>query len=185
MRDLARAIGQLRSIFEQLQLTYAVMGGIAVRAYGIPRATYDVDFTVAIPRARLGEFYTCAEQAGYTVPEAYRTGWVEQVSGMPLVKLRTYLEGRGVDVDLFLAESAFQTELLARRRQETVDGEQLWLISPEDLILLKLVAFRPRDQADIGDVLFTQGRLDEAYLRRWAAPLGVAERLDQVLSAPQ
>jgi arylsulfatase A-like enzyme len=37
------------------------MGGIAVRAYGIPRPTYDLDFTLALPRERLHELYLSAE----------------------------------------------------------------------------------------------------------------------------
>jgi hypothetical protein len=50
------------------------------------------------------------------------------------------------------------------------------------LILLKLIAHRPRDLADIGDVLFMQGQLDEPYMRRWAAVLGVATGLEDALA---
>ena len=42
--------------------------------------------------------------------------------------------------DLFLAECEFQKELLARRRQAKIDGGVVWMVSPEDLILLKLLA---------------------------------------------
>jgi hypothetical protein len=35
----------------------------------------------------------------------------------------------------------------------------------------------------VQDVLFTQGDLDEAYMRRWAKELGVAEKLEEVLAA--
>jgi hypothetical protein len=56
------------------------------------------------------------------------------------------------------------------------------LVSAEDLILFKLVAARPRDLLDVQDVLFTQGELDEPYLRRWAGPLGVEAKLDEVLA---
>jgi hypothetical protein len=101
---------------------------------------------------------------------------------MPLVKARLYLEGRGIDVDLFLAESRFQRQLLLHRRQEQLDDAPIWLVSPEDLILLKLLAGRPRDHADIGDILFTQGKLDEVYLRLWAKELGVITKLEQALT---
>jgi hypothetical protein len=95
--------------------------------------------------------------------------------------LKVYAEGQSIDVDLFLGESPYQAELLARRRKEAVDGLSVWFVSPEDLVLLKLLANRPRDLADIGDVLFTQGELDVPYMRRWGAELGVGARLDQVL----
>src|SRR5206468_3706475 len=104
------------------------------------------------------------------------------VAGMPLVKFRLFLEGRGVDIDLFLAESRFQQELLVRRRQVNLDGVSVWLISPEDLVLLKLLAGRPRDIADIGDILFTLGQLDEIYMRLWARQLGVLDALEKILA---
>jgi hypothetical protein len=182
MNDLRRALGDIVSLFERMNLSYAVMGGIAVRVYGIPRPTYDIDFTLAVPRERLPELYAAIGRAGYTVPEEYAGGWVDQVAGMPLVKFRLYLQGRGVDIDLFLAESAFQEQLLARRRRETLDGLSVWLVSPEDLVLLKLLAARPRDLADISDVLFTQGHLDESYLRAWADRLGTREKLEAILA---
>jgi hypothetical protein len=37
--------------------------------------------------------------------------------------------------------------------------------------------------ADVGDVLFMQGQLDESYLRRWAAILGVATGLEEALAS--
>ncbi|MDA1049666.1 MAG: hypothetical protein O3C40_04180 [Planctomycetota bacterium] len=182
MKEVVETLRDIAGIFERLELPYAVIGGIAVRAYGIPRPTYDVDFTVAVLRERLAEVYSAIEDEGYTIPESYQLGWVDSVAGMPLVKFRFYIKDRGVDADIFLAETAFQKKLLTRRRLvETPDGN-CWLASAEDLILLKLLASRPRDLVDVQDVLFTQGQLDEDYMRTWAAELGVEDRLRDAIS---
>jgi len=181
MSDLSQAFWHLAEVLEGLGVEYAVMGGIAVRVYGIPRPTYDIDFTAAVPRDRLPELFRLVEKLGYTEPEVSAQGWVDQVAGMPVVKLRLDLAEHGVDVDIFLAESAFQRSLLARRRRERIGDSSVWIVAPEDLILLKLLAYRPRDLADIADVLFTQGQLDEPYMRRWAAQIGVLDRLEQLL----
>jgi len=58
----------------------------------------------------------------------------------------------------------------------------VWLVSPRGPRSLKLLAGRPRDIADVGDILFTQGQLDEAYLRLWARQLGVLDPLEKILS---
>jgi len=50
------------------------------------------------------------------------------------------------------------------------------------LILLKLIADRPRDWIDIADVLFVQGSIDETYLEHWANRLGVRDRLQRALA---
>ena len=182
MNGLSRAVQDLAQLFEHLGVPYALMGGLAVRVYGIPRPTYDVDFTVAAERSRLAEFYEGVRALGYTLPEHYASGRVDRVAGMPVVKVRLYLEDRGIDVDLFLAESAYQKDVLARRVRHEFEGRSICFVTPEDLILLKLVANRPRDILDVRDVIFTQGQLDEAYLRRWAKPLGVLEDLEHALA---
>ena len=71
---------------------------------------------------------------------------------------------------------------MRRRRSHDLDGQRIWFVSPEDLILLKVVAARPRDLGDIEDVLLAQSTIDEAYMRRWAKELGVAEKLEEVLA---
>ena len=182
MSDLSRALKDVTDLFDRMGTPYAVMGGISVRVYGIPRPTYDVDFTAAIPREQLPEFYDEIRSLGYTVPQQYESGWVDEVAGMPLVKVRLYLEQRGVDIDIFLAESDFQKQLIARRQRHQLDDQPIYFVSPEDLILLKLLAGRPRDIADIGDVLFTQGQLDEPYMLHLAEQLGIKQALERMLA---
>lgn len=182
MTNLAQALRDFVTLFESIGTPYAVMGGIAVRVYGIPRPTHDIDFTLAIDRSRLPELYRALQKLGYTVAEEYLRGSVDEGAGMPLVKARLYLENRAIDIDVFLSESRFQEQVLSRRRREQIEDTTVWLVSPEDLILLKLLAHRPRDIANIGDILFTQGQLDEEYMRSWAKELGVLEKLDKVLA---
>jgi hypothetical protein len=78
MSPLTQSLVELTRLFDHLGLTYALMGGLAVRVYGMPRATYDIDFTLAIRREDLGGLYRAVEDLGYTVPEAYATGWVDE-----------------------------------------------------------------------------------------------------------
>jgi hypothetical protein len=100
---------------------------------------------------------------------------------MPLVKLRSSIRGNAVDVDLFLAETPFQQEIVKRRKQvETLDGT-IWIASPEDVVLLKLIANRNRDKSEIQDVLFTQGELDRDYLLQWSEHLKIRDRLEVAL----
>ncbi|XZE20380.1 DUF6036 family nucleotidyltransferase [Pirellulaceae bacterium SH449] len=170
---------------ERFSFDYAIMGGIAVRVHGIPRPTYDVDFEVAMTDAQLEVFLDNAETLGYEVPAIYRTGWRDEIGSMPLVKLKTYLAaGKSVDVDIFLEETEFQRSIMSRRQLVEFEGRNLWFVTPEDLVLLKLIAFRPRDLGDISDIIFVQGELDEKYMRHWASKLGIEERLTSTLNQP-
>jgi hypothetical protein len=182
MKDLTGTLDLLVAQLERMSVESVLMGGLAVRAYAIPRATEDIDFTLAIDRGRLPELYDALEKQNYSIPEPYRSGWLDQVKRMHLVKLKRYVGNHSIDVDLFLAESAYQEEVLARRRMAEVEGRRLWIASPEDLVLLKLVSGRPRDWIDVSDVFFTQGELDVPYMRRWAFELGIESELDRALA---
>lgn len=181
MTGLEDAARELVGLLDKLGVPYAIMGGLAVRIYALPRPTFDVDFTVAIKRESLAGLYDEAEQLGFSIPAAQRSGWVDQVHGLPLVKLQLNLSDRIIDLDVFLAETPFQRQLLQRRQRHQAAGWAGWFVTPEDLVLLKLLADRPKDHADIADVLFVQGALDETYLRNWAVRLGVSDPLEKVL----
>lgn len=182
MKTLEEVLFDMVDLCTADRLDYAVMGGIAVRIHGIPRPTYDVDVTIAASSAELNALFEGLEARGYTVPQVYRAGWQDRVADMPIVKVRCFLEeGFGIDVDLFLAETEFQKALLQRTVDAEYQGRSIKVVSPEDLILLKLLASRPRDLGDIQDILFTQGSLDITYMRQWAQRLGIADALEKAL----
>ncbi|MEX2142680.1 MAG: nucleotidyl transferase AbiEii/AbiGii toxin family protein [Pirellulales bacterium] len=181
MKEIAETLYDFVQALETLNLPYAIMGGFAVRVYGIPRSTQDVDIIVLCSDETLQSLFREIEDRGYAVDEVYRRGGKDSVAGMPLVKCKRYIGGYPIDVDIFLCESLFQHSLLNRRRRDVAEDHEYWLVSPEHLLLLKLIASRPRDYLDAKDVLFTQGQLDEEYLRHWAKELGVLGKLEQVL----
>jgi len=181
--SLNRAVRDFVQLFKSRNLPYAILGGLAARAHGIPRPKWDVDFTIGVDRSRLPEVFDAAEQLGYLVPAAYRAGRVDAVGGMPFVKFGVAISDRSVDIDVFLAESSYLQTVLSRRLHAEVDENlNVDVVSPEDLIVLKSLSARPRDAIDIQDVLFMQGELDRDYMRHWAEKLGVLPNLEEALT---
>jgi hypothetical protein len=173
--DVARQFIQL---FEAEGVPYALMGGLAVRIHALPRATFDVDFTALVDRSQLPRLYQHVESLGHVVSQAQRGGWLDTVRGLPVVKFQVWGGESAIDVDVFLAETDFQREVLKRRQLQHGEDFAAWFVTAEDLILLKLLAARPKDLVDVNDVLFIQGTLDEDYLRRWARQLDIEPALD-------
>jgi hypothetical protein len=81
MRCLDDVIRDLVGLFEAAAIPYALMGGVAVRVYALPRPTFAVDFTILLPRTELPRLYRSAEALGYVVPAAQRGGWVDPCAG--------------------------------------------------------------------------------------------------------
>lgn len=177
MTPVEKLFRDLVGLLEECDMPYAVMGGIAVRAHGLPRPTYDVDVTVGVNRDALPGLFGKIEDLGYDVGDQYRGGWLDRVAEMPLFKASTFADGRPVVADIFVAENEFQASILDRRVRQTLDDLSAWFVSAEDLILLKLVADRIRDRSDVQDVFTMQLQLDDAYLDHWAEKLGVVDKL--------
>lgn len=119
MKGLEEVTRECVDLFERLSIPYAIMGGVAVRMHALPRPTFDVDFTVAIPRELLPRFYQAAEMLGYTVPAANGAGWVDTVKNLPVVKLQHFIgDRRGGDAVICKCPWKREVLLEARRVSE-------------------------------------------------------------------
>lgn len=72
------------------------------------------------------------------------------------------------NVDLILAGTEYQREAIAR----AVDH----VITREDVLIHKLIAWRLRDKDDIRAILEAGGPIDLDYMRRWARVWDVEDR---------
>lgn len=179
-KPLEAVLFRLVDILEAEGICYMLMGGMATRIWGLPRSTFDVDLTVALDPDALSRFSVRLEDAGFVVPEPHRKGFADTLKGMGKFSFHDYAFSPPILVDCFLPTTTYQRKAISRRREVELEARKVWVISPEDLILHKLVASRPRDLIDIDDVLLIQGdAVDRAYLRQWAAALGVSALLDE------
>jgi hypothetical protein len=156
---------------------------MAIRTLAIPRPTFGLDLQVGIGEAGAKAFAQQAAGEGFSVDEPHLRGFVDHLEGLAKIAMSVPAGDRSVPVDVFLSGSEYQRAAFARRRRLETDLGQLWLVSAEDLLLHKLIANRPRDRADIADLLLVTGPLDEAYVREWAERLGVADRLEEARRA--
>ncbi|MBI2898563.1 MAG: nucleotidyltransferase family protein [Planctomycetes bacterium] len=155
---LAAAAGAL----EKLGVPYFLFGANAQNVWGDPRSTTDADFVFFLSDERFGEALTRLSDAGFSVqPERHH----ERIRVNRMTKLRF----REFAVDFVLGETEFDRMAATRARKVEYLGTSIPVVSPEDLILYKLIAHRSRDLADIENVIRRQRDvLDRAHLRKWA-----------------
>jgi hypothetical protein len=73
------------------------------------------------------------------------------------------------DVDLSFGLPGYESELMNRRVDYPIgEGRHVKLCSAEDLVILKMLASRPRDLEDVEGILLRQGSvIDRRYIRLW------------------
>jgi hypothetical protein len=70
-----------------------------------------------------------------------------------------------------------------RRKKKRLAGRYCWVVAPDDFILQKVKAGRPRDFEDALSVVErSRPMLDLDYLHDWAARLGLRDELGFLLN---
>jgi predicted nucleotidyltransferase len=74
-----------------------------------------------------------------------------------------------IRLDLVLSHSRYEQEALARARTVETGGAAVRFASPEDLVVHKIVAGRPRDLEDVRSVLLKNPDIDRGLILRCLA----------------
>ena len=172
----------LKSVAAQLAgagIPYMVTGSMAANFYTVPRMTRDIDLVIELAERDVDRFTGLFQQEYYI--DRDMTQRAVRDHGM-FNMIHTALV---VKVDCVVRkETAYRREEFARRRAVSITGQQIFLVSPEDLILSKLDwAKESRSQLQLDDVrnlLRSVQGLDTAYLARWAEHLGLASLYREV-----
>jgi hypothetical protein len=159
----------LGSLLTRAQIPHALIGGHAVNAWVEPRYTADIDITIQTDAAAANARLVSALGEGGFVRTLVHGE--DLPSGPDFIRYKSQ-DGR-VTLELQAAKTAFQRELIERARP--LRSGLLRVATPEDLIVLKLIADRPKDQIDLLG-LAALPDLDWAYVDRWAKVWGVHER---------
>jgi len=180
-RIVIDALEEVIDIVKDLNIDYAVMGGIALQAWGRERVTRDIDLIIYLGEIERTEFLQALTKRGVKISK--REGLNEKGAFLPIscyYEEKTY--GLPLEIDFFIADTDYQKKALARSLGIEVLGKKVKIIQPEDLILHKLLANRPIDRLDVETVILEQkDSLDKEYLFNWARILGVSRRLNLFL----
>jgi hypothetical protein len=113
-----------------------------VVAYGVPRLSADVDVTLKLTPESPERFVVEMRSAGFE-PRVADPEFVRRTRVLPFVHVAT-----GMPLDVVLAGSGLEDEFLARARHLDIAGLRVPTIDPEDLMVAKLLAGRPKDIED-------------------------------------
>lgn len=164
---MSPSVSEVAALLERSGVEYAIIGAHAVNVWLEPRFTADIDVTAQLDPTEMARLIQIFAEAGISVATQHGA---DLASGPDFVRL-TSGDGRTI-VEVQSSKTAFQRELLQRARR----AGGVRVASPEDLIVMKLIADRPKDQLDVLGLLQLCS-LDWEYIQRWARHWNVDQHL--------
>jgi hypothetical protein len=178
--DLTPLLAVLRDLLAWLKagkVPGVVIGGMAASLLGRPRLTRDVDALVLVDEAHWADFLTAGAGYGF-IPRREDALAFAQETRVLLVRHQK----SGIDADIVFGSLPFEKEAVARATWVELGGVRVPLPLPEDLIVMKAVAHRPQDLADIEAILAAHPKLNLRRVRRWVREFAAALSMPETLN---
>jgi hypothetical protein len=163
---LAAALGHLGA-------RWYLFGAQAALLHGAARLTADVDVTVDAGAHELSTLLLALEAEGFAPRGAEVEAFAERTRVIPLEH-----RASGMAVDLVIAGPGLEQLFLGRAQVRTIEGVSVPIASAEDVLVMKILAGRPKDHEDavailaahpadldFGLIRSTLGMLDDALSR--------------------
>lgn len=157
-KSLDQLFVKAHNLLSKTKTPYLLIGGLAAGVMGQPRFTQDADFLVFISRSKLRRFLSFARQEGFEVDkqEVERSVRERGVFSLPLGKYHA---------DFVINALRFGKSALRRAITLKFFGRDVSFPTPEDLILIKLIAGRELDIIDARSIYARhQKTLDQKYI---------------------
>jgi hypothetical protein len=187
MEQPSEQIEAFQRVIDALEGTgipYAVTGSWVVSAYGILRATHDLDVVIAVRGEDAAKIV-----AAFPYPRYYADG-VAITEAIAARSFFNVIDGDStLKIDFWpLKDDDYSQEQFRRRNMVRMGERHVWALTSEDIILAKLLWIKMSDSErqwrDVQSVwALKKAELDLAYLRLWASRLSIADLLSKVTSS--
>jgi predicted nucleotidyltransferase len=172
--DLSPVLCSLSEWLNKENISYALIGGVAVSFAAQPRMTQDIDAIICLDPGLAAGFLESGKRYGF-VPRISNPIEFARKSRVLLIRHHQTKVG----IDLSCGVLPFEREVLDRATEVNAGSCKLKIATPEDLIIMKAVAHRQRDLIDIDNLLTVNPDVDTSRIRHWVAQFA------EVLESPE
>ena len=179
--EIEDLLATIAKIFEKLDIPYIITGGMAVSVWGRPRFTADIDIVVELLPQNinlLSEELLKIDKDVYVSEEAIKEA-LKRRSEFNFIHPQSQLK-----VDFWIVKDEFNKQEIKRAIPKKIEGKKVNFVSPEDLILSKLLWYQQsestRQLEDIKSVLKIS-KVNMNFVKKLAEKHGTIEVLNKLL----
>jgi predicted nucleotidyltransferase len=161
------AIEAVQRLLVKFENRGVIIGGIAVGFLGKPRLTEDVDALFLLSVHDIHQFLESArvENIQPRIPNAGKFARKNHVLLLQHSPTQT-------NIDISLGILPFEEEMVERGIIRSTSTLSIRLPTPEDLIIMKAIAHRPKDLEDIRTIIDKNLKLDTDRIKQWVSSFG-------------
>lgn len=170
----AQALKYAIKLLNKAKFPYMITGAYAVSYYGEPRATHDLDIVMEISRTDVDKICRIFGAGGYEFDRNMIENAATYHSHFTVIHSDSNLR-----IDFWMVRNKNEDRArFARRRKIKLFDLPTAMISPEDIILVKLKWFAESKNIKhfndaAGIIRVQQGKLDFPYIAEWLETLGI------------
>jgi len=157
-----KILSKIGTTLPKHNLPYMIIGGQAVLIYGEPRITRDIDITLGVNIDQLKKLLVAVKDLALKPIPQDVDSFVTQTMVLP-----TLDESTGIRVDFIFSCTPYENQAIKRSRKILLRNREVNFASPEDVIIHKIFAGRPRDLEDVRSVVLKNQDIDIRYIRSW------------------
>ena len=160
-KHLLAPLAALKRLLDKSGCQWMIIGGVAASLLGKPRLTADVDAVALIEDKELPDLLKAAKSIGFKTRISDAMEFAQKNRVLLLKHAKT-----GINVDLSLGLLPFEKEAIKRSKRFKIANIAFNLPTPEDLIIFKAVAHRPRDIEDIREIVKIHTKVNKKYIKK-------------------
>lgn len=164
---------------ENANIPYMLTGSFAANFYTVPRMTRDIDFVLEIFKFDVPRLYKVFQSNFYID----RDSIIQAIEHQGIFNI--IHNDSIIKIDFIIRkDSPYRNTEFERRRKIKVDNAEIWIVSPEDLIISKL--FWAKDSLsqmqikDVQNLMGTLNNLDMGYIKKWIKVLDLDRVYEKV-----
>lgn len=156
-------------VLNKYRIPYMLSGSVAMSLYIVPRATRDFDFIINLLLKDVDLFADNFKEGYYCEKDAISAA----VTNYSIFNIIDHTSGFKADF-VILKNNAFRQAEFNRRVQMDYFGKTIYVVTPEDLLISKLIWIQDLQSAiqmeDISNIIALDN-LDLSYINHWLTKL--------------